>query len=76
MKFLTPPLMKVTSINSESYLTTYFNRGVSAGWARAHPLLCLTFIEKGHLPTHFLLQVEYFLVLPTHFEEASYALGV
>ena len=31
----------------------------------------LTFFEKGHLPTHFLLPVEWFLVLPTHIEEAS-----
>ena len=31
-------------------------RGVEAGWAgwaRAHPPFCLTFIKKGHLPTCF-----------------------
>ena len=39
-------------------------RGVGA--LRAHPHFCLTFIEIGHLPIHF-------LVLPNHFEEASYA---
>ena len=35
------------------------------------PTNYLTFFEKGHLPTHFLLPVEWFLVLPTHIEEAS-----
>ena len=51
------------------------SRGVEAGWARwacAHPI-SLTFIEMGYLPTHFLLPEEKFLVLPTHFEEGSYA---
>ena len=54
----------------------YQPRGVGAGWAgkaRANLLFSLTFIEKGHLPTHFLLPIEYFFILPTHFEEASYA---
>ena len=47
------------------------DRGVGAGWARAHSLFCLIFIEKGRFPNHFWLLVEYFLVLPAHFEEAS-----
>ena len=49
-------------------------RGVGAwwaGWARAHPLFYLIFSEKECLLTHFLLPLEWFLVLPTHFEEAS-----
>ena len=33
----------------------------------------MAYIEKDCLPTHILLPVEQFLVLPTHFEEASYA---
>ena len=52
------------------------SRGVEAGWAGwacAHPIFSLTFIEMGYLPTHFLLPEEKFLVLPTHFEEGSYA---
>ena len=36
----------------------------------------LTFFEKGHLPTHFLLSVEWFLVLPTHIDEASNTPGL
>ena len=46
-----------------------------AGWARAHQLFCLTCIEMGHWLIHFLQLAEYFLVLPTHFEEATYAPG-
>ena len=49
------------------------SRGVGAGWAglaRDYPLFCLTFNRNEHLPTYFLLQIEYFLVLPTRFEEA------
>ena len=46
-----------------------------AGWARPHLFFRLTFNEKGHLSTHYLLPLEYFLVFPTHFEEASYAPG-
>ena len=30
-----------------------------------------TFIEKGHLPTNFLLPAEWFLVFPTLFEDIS-----
>ena len=33
----------------------------------------LVFSEKRHFPTHFLLPIGYILVLPIHFEEASYA---
>ena len=32
------------------------HRGIGAGWAgwaRAHPLFCMTFPVKGRLPTHF-----------------------
>ena len=50
-------------------------RGVAVeweGWARAHPLFYVAFLEKGHLTTCFLLEVEKFLVLPTHCKEASY----
>ena len=34
------------------------SRGLGTGWAQTGPLFSLTFIEKGHLPTHFLLPVE------------------
>ena len=36
-------------------------RGVRAGWAgwaHAHPFFCLTFNEKGHLLSYYLLPVE------------------
>ena len=76
--------MIVPSCSSESQKSEHFSlfqknyRGVGAewaGWARAHPLFCLIFSEKEYLPIHFLLPAEWFLVLPTHFEEASDAPG-
>ena len=50
--------------------------GVGAGWeewAITHPLICLPFIEGGHLPIHFSCLLECSSVLPTHSEVAFYA---
>ena len=60
--------------NFQVMMNVDYIRGVRAGlagWARAHPLSCLIFSEKECLPTHYLRPIERFLVLPTHFEEAS-----
>ena len=53
-------------------------RSVTAGWAgwtRAHPLLCLIFIENRHLLNHFLSINRIIFGLIPHIEEASNAPG-
>ena len=47
-----------TSLTCQIFLVIWGVGDGWAGWALAHPLFSLTFIEKGHLPTHFLLAVE------------------
>ena len=42
----------------EKKLVEFPSMGLGTGWAQAGQLFSLNFIEKGHLPTHFLLPVE------------------